>query len=145
RGMRCIWKWNTDCPASAPLFCSKFNPFIPSCWNVSFNACASFGTTLNRWLASSAGKSYTFSSWFFGMTSKWPFVTGVMSINAKTCSSSYTFSLAKSPLAILQKIQDVIGTLPFNHLLLSLYHTPFAWNDYEKGGKHSYFGRNLLK
>ena len=44
--------------------------------------------------------------WLRGITSAWPRVQGLMSMNAIVCSSSWTISAGSSPATILQKMQS---------------------------------------
>src|SRR3989344_4213249 len=85
---------------------------------------ASERTTSATACQSSGDTSKIFFEWTLGMTSVWPALTGRISRNATTRSSSYTLYDGNSPEAILQKMQsedmDTVYNGPMSPLVRSL-------------------------
>jgi membrane-associated phospholipid phosphatase len=84
--MRCRWMWNTVCPASRFVLNTVRNP--PAEMPRSFAIAAARRTTSPTIASSPASRSLSELMWRFGTTSTWVGACGLMSLKARTRSSS---------------------------------------------------------
>src|SRR3954447_6245227 len=101
--MTWTWKWKTVCQAALP---HEFRRFTPSASSRSFARRASFWAIRAHASRSSAGTSSRSVLCSRGITSRCPFVAGLMSMNATVRSSSSTRVDGISPATILQNRQS---------------------------------------
>src|SRR3954453_14902795 len=101
--MTCTWKWKTVCHAAGSHEFRRFTPSQSSRSPIASASRLAASTVLSR---SSSSISYRLRECRRGITSAWPRVHGLMSMNEMVCSSSATFSAGSSPAAILQKMQS---------------------------------------
>src|SRR3954447_3100805 len=101
--MTWTWKWKTVCQAALP---HEFRRFTPSASSRSFARRASFWAIRAHASRSSAGTSSRSVLCSRGMTSRCPFVAGLMSMKATVRSSSSTRVDGISPATILQNRQS---------------------------------------
>src|SRR5215210_78418 len=98
-----MWKWKTVCQAAGSDELSKLIPSHPS--RSRMRSASRFAPAATR-ERSSGSISSRLRECVRGITSAWPRVHGLMSMNDTVCSSWSTISAGSSPVAILQKMQS---------------------------------------
>ncbi len=104
RGTTWMWKWKTVCQAAVPHALTRLTP---SALSRSRARRAMRLARTEQWARSSSSISMRSAACCLGMTSAWPWVAGLMSMNARAWSVSAIRVAGWSPVTMSQKMQGM--------------------------------------